>query len=244
VISNQKVMLLTGGARIGQSVAEMGSRMGYHVILSYRTNRTAAIETARQLQTRGGTSNVFKADVSREPSVTALLAFIKKKYGRLDALVNMASDYEKAPYVSLNSTQWTRHLASNLIAGHLLVKKAAPLLIKNRGKVVHLVDWTAASQRPRYKGFLPYYTAKTALIGLMQAQALELAPHVLVNAIAPGPILPPKNLPAQENRDVIRQTPLGRWGGSREIAKAVRFLLETNFATGECLRVDGGRHLL
>lgn len=82
------------------------------------------------------------------------------------------------------------------------------------------------------------------VLGLTQALALELAPNVLVNAIAPGPILPPQNMSNEETRNIKQVTPLGRWGGAVEIAKAVMFLLETDFVTGECIRVDGGRHLL
>ena len=100
-----------------------------------------------------------------------------------------------------------------------------------------------ASGRPRYRGFLTYYTAKKAVIGLTEALALELAPEVLVNAIAPGPIVAPPEMSGEEAAEVEKATPLGRWGGAAEIAKAVLFLVETDFVTGECIRVDGGRHL-
>jgi NAD(P)-dependent dehydrogenase (short-subunit alcohol dehydrogenase family) len=81
------------------------------------------------------------------------------------------------------------------------------------------------------------------IIGLTEALALELAPEILVNTIAPGPILAPPGLSEKESQEVQRNTPLKRWGGSIEIAKAVLFLIETDFITGECIRVDGGRHL-
>ena len=82
-----------------------------------------------------------------------------------------------------------------------------------------------------------------AVLGLTEALALELAPDILVNAIAPGPILAPPDLTAEEDAEVKRATPLGRWGGAEEVAKATLFLIETDFVTGECIRVDGGRHL-
>ena len=110
--------------------------------------------------------------------------------------------------------------------------------------MINLADWTASSGRPRYKAFLPYYVAKSGMIGLTEALALELAPTILVNAIAPGPILPPaKGMKRHEAQEVMTATPLKRWGGAGEIAKAVLFLIESDFVTGECLRVDGGRHL-
>jgi NAD(P)-dependent dehydrogenase (short-subunit alcohol dehydrogenase family) len=112
------------------------------------------------------------------------------------------------------------------------------------GRIVTFTDWIAASGRPRYAGYLPYYVAKTGVIGLTEALALELAPdRILVNAVAPGPILPPEGSSSEEQEAVIRATPLGRWGGSDEIVKAVVLLVETDFITGETVRVDGGRHI-
>jgi NAD(P)-dependent dehydrogenase (short-subunit alcohol dehydrogenase family) len=90
---------------------------------------------------------------------------------------------------------------------------------------------------------LAYYVSKKGVIGLTEALALELAPEILVNAIAPGPILPPPGLTEAENLEVLNATPLGRWGGEIEIAKTVIGLIESDFITGECIRVDGGRHI-
>jgi NAD(P)-dependent dehydrogenase (short-subunit alcohol dehydrogenase family) len=110
--------------------------------------------------------------------------------------------------------------------------------------VINFSDWISASGRPRYTGYLPYYVAKAGVIGLTEALALELAPdNILVNAVAPGPILPPPGISDDESEAVIKATPLGRWGGEAEVAKAVRFLIETEFVTGEVIRVDGGRHV-
>jgi NAD(P)-dependent dehydrogenase (short-subunit alcohol dehydrogenase family) len=91
---------------------------------------------------------------------------------------------------------------------------------------------------------LPYYVAKMGVVALTEALALELAPYkILVNAVAPGPIIPPPGTSAEEHEAVVRATPLGRWGGSEEIVKAVLLLVDTDFITGETLRVDGGRHI-
>jgi NAD(P)-dependent dehydrogenase (short-subunit alcohol dehydrogenase family) len=111
------------------------------------------------------------------------------------------------------------------------------------GRIVNFSDWLPVSGRPRYKGYTPYYVSKASVAALTETLALEFAPEILVNAIAPGPIAPPPNLTVAENSRVIAATPLARWGGAEEIAKAVLFLVETDFVTGECIRVDGGRHL-
>jgi NAD(P)-dependent dehydrogenase (short-subunit alcohol dehydrogenase family) len=112
------------------------------------------------------------------------------------------------------------------------------------GRIVNFSDWTAGSGRPRYKGFLAYYVAKAGVKALTEALALELAAdRILVNAIAPGPILAPPGTSADEHAAVERGTPLGRWGGAEEIVKAVIALIDSDFITGETIRVDGGRHV-
>jgi len=112
------------------------------------------------------------------------------------------------------------------------------------GRIVNFSDWIARSGRPRYRGFLPYYVAKAGVIALTEALALELASdNILVNAVAPGPILAPPGTSATAFRSVEEATPLGRWGGEQEIVKTVLALLDSDFITGETIRVDGGRHV-
>ena len=115
--------------------------------------------------------------------------------------------------------------------------RGAPHATQTRG-------WLARSGRPRYPGVLPYYVAKVGVIGLTEALALELAPdRILVNAIAPGPIVPPPDATEEERQAVEQATPLGAWGGELQIARAVVALVELDYVTGETLRVDGGRHV-
>jgi len=115
---------------------------------------------------------------------------------------------------------------------------------QNGGRIINFSDWVARSGRPRYLGYLPYYVAKTGVIALTEALAAELAAeNILVNAIAPGPIVAPPGTTEEEAKAVEEATPLGRWGGEMEIAKAVLSLLDSDFITGETIRVDGGRHL-
>jgi NAD(P)-dependent dehydrogenase (short-subunit alcohol dehydrogenase family) len=112
------------------------------------------------------------------------------------------------------------------------------------GRIINFSDWVARSGRPRYTGYLAYYVAKHAVIGLTEALALELAADgILVNAIAPGPIVAPEGTSDEEIAAVERATPLGRWGGPDAIAAAVVALVEADFITGETVRVDGGRHV-
>ncbi len=157
----------------------------------------------------------------------------------------MASLYVAKPFDQLTSADWDRQLAVDLRAGFVFSHAAAPQMKKQGGgRIINLSDWIASSARPRYPGYLPYYVAKAGVKALTEGLALELAAdQTLVNAIAPGPILAPPDMSQEESAAVVASTPLGRWGGEDEIAKAVMFLIESEFVTGETIRVDGGRHV-
>jgi NAD(P)-dependent dehydrogenase (short-subunit alcohol dehydrogenase family) len=165
--------------------------------------------------------------------------------GRIDILVNMASIYSSKPFLETSEADWDENMNINLKSAYLCTKATLPaMLAQGGGRIVNFADWIAASGRPRYKGFVEYYVSKVGVIGLTESLALELAPYnILVNAIAPGPILAPPGMTPEEDAEVKKATPLGRWGGEDEIAKAVISLVETDFITGECIRVDGGRHV-
>ena len=167
------------------------------------------------------------------------------RLGRLDVLVNMVSVYRAKAFDALTVDDWDAQLNVDLRAAWLCTRAAVPHMRRQGGgRVVNFSDWVAASRRPQYAGYLPYYVAKAGVVALTEALALELAPsQILVNAIAPGPIAPPDGATDDEIRAVERATPLGRWGGAAAIAQAVAFLAESDFVTGETVRVDGGRHL-
>ena len=180
--------------------------------------------------------------MSKAAACEALVAAVVAGFGRLDVLVNMASVYRSVPFDRMTDEDLQASLDVDLKSAFNCARAAAPhMKAAGGGRIVNVSDWLAVSQRPRYKGFVAYYVAKTAVMGLTSALALELAAdHILVNAIAPGPILAPPDLPDEELAAVEKATPLGRWGGAEEIAKAVVALVETDFITGETLRVDGG----
>jgi len=240
----EKVVWITGGARMGQTVAEELAKRGCHVALSYNKSKKAASETARRVETHGSRALLLKADLRQSSAARLSVKKIVKTLGRLDILINMASLYESTPLSSLNPKTWSRTLQSNLDASFFCSFYSTPFLKKSKGRIINFSDWVVCSQRPRYKNLVPYHTAKSGIEGLTRSLALELAPQVLVNAIAPGPILPPRKWVTPESKMMEKVTPLKKWGGSMEIFKAVLFLIDSDFVTGEILRVDGGRHLI
>ncbi|HSU89985.1 MAG TPA: SDR family oxidoreductase [Sporolactobacillaceae bacterium] len=238
-----KVAMITGGARIGQVVARELASRGCSLALIYRSSRDAAEQTASMASAAGVKAAVLRADAVDESQVRAAVAETVKSLGRLDILINMASLYVKTP--NPTGSDWSAALDANAKSVFLFSTCVAPVMKKSGGgRIVNFSDWLPASGRPHYKDYTPYYTSKAAVAALTQSLALELAPDILVNAIAPGPILAPPDLTPEENARVIEATALARWGGAEEIAKAVLFLVDTDFVTGECIRVDGGRHLL
>lgn len=240
-----RVALITGGKRIGQVVARELAARGVDVVLSYRGSRDEAETAASGVRALGRRALTVAADVGRADDCARLVATTEETFGRLDVLVNMASVYGSVPYDELTEAHWDRDLSVNLRAAFLCAKAATPAMRRaGGGRIVNFADWLARSGRPAYPGFVSYYVAKAGIVALTEALALELArDQVLVNAIAPGPILPPPDMSAAERDEVAAATPLGRWGGEIEIAKAVLALVTTDFITGETIRVDGGRHL-
>jgi NAD(P)-dependent dehydrogenase (short-subunit alcohol dehydrogenase family) len=188
---------------------------------------------------------VFQADLSRPDECRRLVQSAVDGFGRVDILINMASVYMQRPFDELQLADWNGVLDVDLRAAFLCAQAAVGYMRRaGGGRIINFADWTAKSGRPRYRGYLPYYVAKSAVIALTEALALELAPdNILVNAIAPGPIVAPPGTTDEEYRSVEKATPLGRWGGEGEIAKAVVALVESDFITGETIRVDGGRHV-
>lgn len=239
-----KIVLITGIARVGSVVAEALAERGARIALSYRSSKNAADETIARIEARGGEARAFQGDLSVPIDAIRVVEETLAAFGGLDVLINMASMYKSQPFDALDNKAWDDNIASDARSDYLTSITAAKHMKQNGGgRIINFADWLAASGRPGYREFIPYYTAKSAVVGLTQALALELAPHVLVNAIAPGPILAPPDLSQEEVHEVEQKTPVGRWGGPAEIAKAVCFLIETDFVTGECIRVDGGRHL-
>jgi NAD(P)-dependent dehydrogenase (short-subunit alcohol dehydrogenase family) len=242
---NGRVALITGGKRIGAVVATELARAGADIALVYRQSRAEAEETTAAARGLGRRALVLQGDLRDPDACERVVDGTVDAFGRLDVLVNMASVYGAKSFDELTVADWDASLEIDLRSAWLCARAAAPHMRRLRGgRIINFSDWTARSGRPRYTGYLPYYVAKAAVVALTEALALELASdQILVNAIAPGPIVAPEGVTDEEFAAVERVTPLGRWGGEAEIAKAVLALVDSDFVTGETIRVDGGRHL-
>jgi NAD(P)-dependent dehydrogenase (short-subunit alcohol dehydrogenase family) len=240
-----KVAIITGGKRIGRVVAQVLATRGMDLVLSYRGSKQEADDTVADVVATGRRATTVVADVSTPEDCRALIAHAMATFGRIDVLVNMASIYRSTPLEAMTVEYWDTDIDVNLRSAFLCAHAALPhMRAGGGGRIVNFADWLARSGRPHYKGFTSYYVAKAGVIALTESLALEGAQdNILVNAIAPGPIVPPPDMSQEEIDEVAKATPVGHWGGEAEIAKAVVLLCETDFITGETIRVDGGRHL-
>jgi pteridine reductase len=237
----QRVALVTGGAvRLGRAIAFGLARAGYDLAATYHTSEVAAGELATALRAMDRRCEMIRADLSEPAAGDAVIAAVRATYGRLDLLVNSAASFEARPLLDVDASAWDAVMDLNVRAPHLLVRAAAPLLRQSRGSVVNITDLAAFqpwTERPHHA------VSKAALAHLTKIQARVLAPDVRVNAVAPGAVLPPDDLPQERRQALAAATPLERLGTPEDVVQAVLFLAHAPFVTGQILVVDGGRLL-
>ena len=238
------VALITGSARrIGAAIARRLHAEGYDLALHYRGSTTEMQALAAELEAvRADSVLSLQADLAEFDRLPELVAKAVGRFGRLDALVNNASTFQPTPLGTATPAQWDALFASNARAPFFLSQAAAPHLKASRGAIVNLVDIYA--ERP-LRDHPVYCMAKAALVMATRSLALELAPDVRVNAIAPGAILWAENETSDTKQQVmLARTPLARTGTPAEIAEAVRWLLrDATYTTGQVIHLDGGRSL-
>jgi pteridine reductase len=239
---SERVALVTGASRrIGAAIVRGLHAAGYRVLLHYHRSEDEARQLAEELNAeRPGSVVTQQADLDDTAALSGLVNQAIDVWGRLDALVNNASTFYPTPLGTVNESQWDALLGSNLKAPFFLCQAAAPQLARRQGAIVNLVDVYA--ERP-LKGYPAYSIAKAGLAALTRSLAVELAPDVRVNGVAPGAILWPEQTDGgQTQADILARIPLARAGSPADIAGAVRFLLEgAPYVTGQIIAVDGGR---
>ncbi len=237
-----KTALVTGGAhRVGKAITLALARAGANVVINYNTSSQAAEATVAEAQGLGVDALMLQADVSDRQQVEAMAAAAHKKFGSVDILVNSASLWRKTPFPMDDVTDWHR-VTNILIHGAFYCANAvAPLMLQQgAGVIVNIIDLSAWTPWPN---FTAHSVGKAALLALTRQLALELAPAVRVNAVAPGPVLPPPDYSPQQIERVANRTLLKRWGTPEDIAQAVMYFVTAPYVTGETLAVDGGERI-
>ncbi|MCK9505662.1 MAG: pteridine reductase [Porticoccaceae bacterium] len=240
------VALVTGGARrIGAAIARALHSEGYRVIIHHHHSVTEATALCRELnQARPDSAALLAADLACIDQTRSLADAALQCWQRLDAIVNNASMFYPTPLATATDEQWRNLMDTNLRAPFSLVQALADELRRRRGRIVNIVDINA---RYPLDNFSLYCITKAGLAMLTKSLALELAPQVQVNAIAPGAILWPEGnapLPAEARQDLLAATPLRRLGEVDDIARLAVFLITSaSYVTGQTIAVDGGLSL-
>ncbi|WP_437184870.1 SDR family oxidoreductase [Planctomicrobium sp. SH668] len=235
--------IVTGGAvRIGREIALALAQRGVNICLHYGTSATEAAETETKIRELGVQSVTVSADLT-QPVQAARKIFetANNTLGEVQILINSAAIFEAGSLQSTDEENWNRHIAINLQSPFFLSQQLSGQMRSGKsGHIVNIVDWRGERPVP---GHAAYTISKAGLIAQTKLLAQELGPNIRVNAIAPGPILPPPGESEHSFQDRAHKNPLRRTGNPQEICRAVMYLLESVFVTGEILHVTGGEEL-
>jgi pteridine reductase len=234
-LRGRKALVTGAAARVGRAIAVELARAGCELAL--HTRKSPIDETAAEVRALGVRAAVVRGDQATD--ARRIVDEAAAALGGLDLLVCSAAAFEKVPAAELTRAQWDAMIASNLSGPFFLMQAALPHLRERSGAIVNLVDLCGTTQV--WKGYAHYAAAKAGLATLTRLLALEWAPEVRVNAVAPGTVLFPEDLPDDERERVLRRIPLGRAGEPEDVARAVRFLASQQFMSGQILAVDGAR---
>ncbi len=246
-----KAALITGGAkRLGRAIALGLAQAGMDVAVTFNTSRDEAKQTCEQIQRLGRRALAVSADLADPAAADDIHDAVMGKFNRIDALVNNASVYDPSPIGTITADGFSRVMAVNTCAPLLLIQRFASALSANyhegdpatAGRIVNLIDTHVLGQP--HRGYAAYNASKAALTEITMTGAVELAPGITVNAIAPGVIAWPQSSTPQQRKQYLTRVPLNREGTLEEVAAAVVFLVrDAGYCTGQIIRLDGGRLL-
>jgi len=243
---NGKIALVTGGSRgIGKAIVLELAKNGANVAINYRKNEELAKKVVDEAKRFGVKAKAYKADVSNFNEVESMVNSIIRDFGKIDILVNNAGIIAKTfSVLEIPDDEWDEIININLKGAFNCIKAVAKHMIKNgEGKIINI-----SSVAGKMGGTVgPAYAAsKAGLIGLTFSVAQELLKYnITVNAVAPGPIETEmvKNLPEERKKKILSRVPMGRFGKPEEVAKAVIFLIQNDYITGEVIDVNGGYYM-
>ncbi len=231
--------LITGIRRIGFHIAKELLSKGYGVVFTYLTSW----DKAKELERLGGFG--LKEDLTDPESYKRIVQFTLEKLGGIDSIIHTASPYFPTPLETLEREDIYKHFLPNVEAFVMLCKLFHPIMLKKedpvKGRVIAFGDW--AAEKTPYRHYSAYFISKGALHMAVRVLAKELAPHILVNAIALGPVLKPEDLSQEKWEEYIKKTPLKRTVSLEDILRLTEFLLHVESMTGEIINLDSGRHI-
>jgi len=241
--NNGKAALITGSAkRVGRAVALELAKTGFDIAVHFKSSADDAKKVAREIEKLGRRAALVSCELADLGMINNIVSDTVEAFGRIDVLVNNASIFAKTPIDQIDLAQWDRIIRVNMVAPMILARKAAPHMQKiGGGTIINLTDSNAETPIRNYD---LYCATKNALAGITKSLALELAPDITVNAVAPGIALFPEHYDDQLRAKLISKVPLKREGSAREVAGLIRFLAtEGKYITGQVINIDGGRSI-
>jgi pteridine reductase len=240
-----KVAVVTGSGkrRVGYHVAAALAKQGYAIAVHYRTSAQEAAETVQHLESHRVTAVGVQANLADEKEVRRMAEQVEAKFGRVDVLVNCAAIWQRKRLEDVAAEDVTAHFEINTLGTFLCCQIFGLRMVRQPegGCIVNIGDW--AEVRP-YLNYAAYFPSKAAIPGLTRCLAVELGtrnPKVRVNAVLPGPVMLPEDLPEAERKEAIAATLVQREGRPEHVVQAVLMFVANDFVTGTCLPVDGGR---
>jgi len=234
-----KTVLITGAARrLGRAMAIAVAEEGANVVIHYGKSKEEAEEVASSVRSFGSKAWVFGCDFGNLQEVEDVIDIVFKEI-QVDALVNNAAIFKDLNFKETDLNAWQTHINIIFSSAFLLCRKFATIYSSNEGRIVNILDWRALKSGTDH---FPYTMAKAGLAAMTKSLAVALAPHVSVNGIALGAILPAVD--NANDRNVLEDIPLKRWASISEVTETLLFLLSgSGYITGEIIHVDGGRHI-
>jgi pteridine reductase len=246
-MTDRKVALITGSGkrRVGWHIAQALAARGYTLAIHYHRSATEAEQTVAELRRAGADATTFRADLADEKAIGELVQRTLQEFGRIDVLVNAAAIWNRKRLDEVTAADVKQHFDINALGTFLCSQQVGLAMVKQQegGSIITIGDW--AIVRP-YLGYAAYFPSKGAIPAMTRALAVELGtrnPNVRVNAILPGPVMLPSDLPAAERDQAINATLVKREGRPEHVALAALHFIDNDFLTGVCLPVDGGRSI-
>lgn len=235
-----RVALVTGGGRrLGQALALAIGAKGARVAVHFNASRAGADETVARITSAGGEAQAFGADLAEASEATKLVETVAREMGRLDVLVNSAGIMERHPIGTVTPAAWDATFAVNLRAPFFTSQAAVPHM-QGGGVIVNMADLAGFEA---WTGYVTHGVSKAGVVALTRGLAHALGPAIRVNAVAPGAVLLPEGFDKAQAEHLRQTTPLKRLGSPDDIVRAVLYLIDADYVTGETLIVDGGRHV-
>jgi len=232
----RQAALVTGGAvRLGRAIALALARQGFDIALHYHSSQAAAERTRAEIEQLGVACQIFQQDLARADRLAGLLASVRERFPGLTVLVNSASGYGQAAIRETTPELFDAQLAVNLRAPFFLTQAFARP--GQRGNVINILDNKIGFNQYQYAAYL---LAKKSLAEFTRMAALEFAPDIRVNGVAPGVVLPAKSRTQAYIDWRVQGIPLKMQGDTAHITRTISYILENDFVTGQIFVVDGG----